>query len=373
VLFHHILLTQPDFARFEWNGATRPHGIFEWLMFKTPLRLSWAGQDRAILFFVLSGFVLSLPWLYGRPRSYMNFLANRFWRLYPPYLIVMILAAIGAMFIGGRQIPAAGIWFNQLGWSSALSWRAIPSVLFLQNGPSSDWLDESVWSLIWEARVVVIFPLLIWPIVRWKNTGAVLVLVTLAAIHPMMKILLPQHLANSLGDTGTALLYPEYFILGAVIALDQDLIRLWLSRWRGMAGMAVLIFGLAIFWIPWPVQNGRADGIAAALIVAAALGCPILVNWLKAKTLLWLGRLSYSLFLIHVPIILTTIIIFQGKVPLLACVITLLFCIAAAEIFRRSVEQPSVRLSRGWVKPNPLTCLHKGPDPIETVRGESRT
>jgi len=56
-----------DAARFRQcgNGACRRAGarVIEWLLLRTPLHLLWAGQTRALLFFVLSGFVLSLPWL----------------------------------------------------------------------------------------------------------------------------------------------------------------------------------------------------------------------------------------------------------------------------------------------------------------------
>jgi peptidoglycan/LPS O-acetylase OafA/YrhL len=348
VLFHHILLTQPDFGNYEWHSDTaRPRGIFEWIMFETPLRLSWAGQDRAILFFVLSGFVLSLPWLHGHPRSYINFLLNRFWRLYPPYLIVMIVAAAGAILIGGHKISAASIWFNQLGWSSPVSWRAVPSIVFLTNGPSSNWLDESVWSLVWEARVVVIFPILIWAVVHWKNAGLITVLAALMAANPIIKMVIPPHYTDSLGDIRTAFLYPEFFILGIAVAMNQNSIRYWLSRWRGIAGIAVFALGLTLFWVHWPIQNSRADGIAATLILAAALGCPILARWLEAKFLLWLGQVSYSLYLIHVPIILTLVILYHGTVPLWVCTIMVPFCILAAELFRRNVETPSVTLALG--------------------------
>lgn len=354
VLFHHVLLMRPDFGAFEWNEATRPRGAFEWMMFETPFRILWAGQERAILFFVLSGFVLSLPWLHSHPRPYAKFLLNRFCRLYPPYLIVMSLAAIGAVFLGGRQIPGASIWFNQLGWSSPLFWHAVPSVLFLINNKFSNWLNESVWSLVWEARVVIIFPLLILPIVRWKNVGIAAVMAGLAVIHPLITITLPHHLADQLDQTGTALLYPEFFIMGVAVALNQEAVRHHLSRRRGVAGLAALVLGLTMFWIHWPVQNSRADGIAAALIVAASLGCPLLVTALQTKLLLWVGRLSYSLYLIHVPLILTIIIVFHGHVPLLACLLAPVLCIVVAELFRRNVEAPSARLAAGWMmKPPP--------------------
>src|SRR5277367_5695165 len=71
VLFHHALLTQPVFANFEWHlSQTAAYNWAEWLLVRTPLYLVWAGQERALLFFVLSGFVLSLHWLDRRAVSY---------------------------------------------------------------------------------------------------------------------------------------------------------------------------------------------------------------------------------------------------------------------------------------------------------------
>jgi peptidoglycan/LPS O-acetylase OafA/YrhL len=348
ILFHHILLTQPDFAQFEWHSATtRPHGVFEWLMFDTPISLAWAGQERAILFFVLSGFVLSLPWFHGHPRRYRVFLLQRFWRLYPPYLAAMLVACLGAAVLGGYRIPGAGLWFNDLGWSQPLSWRAIPSILLLTNGPASNWVDESVWTLVWEARVVLIFPCLIIPVRRWKNAGIVGVLALLTVINPTLKLLLPTPLTETLTAGGTVFLYSAFFVLGAAIALNQAELRDWLSSWHGTFGMLIFAVGLAMFWIHWPIQNARLDGLAAGLVLSASFGWPVLAHALEARFLLWIGKISYSLYLIHVPVILSVVVAYRGRVSLTACAALVPVCIGLAALFRVLVEAPSARLMRG--------------------------
>ena len=81
----------------------------------------------------------------------------------------------------------------------------------------------------------------------------------------------------------------------------------------------------------------------------------MLAKALRAKSLLWLGRQSYSLYLIHVPIILTVMVYFQGQVKPLVCVMLAAGCIGAAELFRRFVEAPSARLAGGLVKPRIAT------------------
>ena len=104
VLLHHALLMLPVFADYEWYSKVPAHiSPGKFLLLCTPLRLVWAGQERAIMFFVLSGFVLSLPWLSGKPQSYGRFLLGRFCRIYPPYIAAMALAALASVFIGDRK------------------------------------------------------------------------------------------------------------------------------------------------------------------------------------------------------------------------------------------------------------------------------
>lgn len=62
VLVHHTLLCLPDFGDFFYSAGSAPaHGLVEALFFYTPLVLIWQGRSAVMLFFVLSGFVLSLP------------------------------------------------------------------------------------------------------------------------------------------------------------------------------------------------------------------------------------------------------------------------------------------------------------------------
>jgi peptidoglycan/LPS O-acetylase OafA/YrhL len=192
-----------------------PHGIAEWLLLRTPLRLMWAGQERALLFFVLSGFVLSIPWLDNRPESYGRFLLNRFCRIYPPYIVAMLLAALGSIWIGGHTLASASIYFNQLGWVFQPSWAAVPSIAAMLNAPSSEYMNEAIWSLVWEVRVALIFPLLILPIVRWRMRGVVAVLAATVLLHHVAGLLVGARLSVALNVPQDTLYFAEYFVFGA--------------------------------------------------------------------------------------------------------------------------------------------------------------
>ncbi len=343
VLCHHLLLTQPDFANFEWSGGRAPaHGLFEWIFFYTPVRLFWLGQDRAWLFFVLSGYVLSLPWYKHRTRSYPRFLIERFCRIYPPYLIVMLLACAGAAVLDAGVLPGASIWFNQLGWSHKFTWRLVPSVLFLLNNSSGNWVNESVWSLAWEVRMYVIFPLLMFPLMRWGNKGVLLALAVLMFTQFGLAHLVPLVLSRHLGKPEAAFFYPVFFIFGAAVALNQARIRTIIQRATFGVGPMVFLLGLVVCWVHWPLRNAQIDGLAGALFIASIVGSATLQRGFEAGVLVWLGRVSYSLYLVHVPIILTAVALCHGRLPLAVCFALAPLCIGLAELFRRYVEIPSV-------------------------------
>ena len=78
VVVHHCLLTQPAFSDFFFSKwTTQPRTAVQGALFETPARLVWAGYEAVILFYVLSGLVLALPWLEGRAPDYRAYLVTR--------------------------------------------------------------------------------------------------------------------------------------------------------------------------------------------------------------------------------------------------------------------------------------------------------
>ncbi len=349
VLFHHSLLMLPDFANYEWNvPGAGAHGPIEWLLLRTPMRLLWAGQERAILFFVLSGFVLAVPWLDGKAAPYGRFLLGRFCRIYPPYLAAMALAAAGSILLGGHTLAHATVYFNQLGWAFPARWAALPSALTVMNDPSSQYMDEAVWSLVWEVRVALIFPLLMLPIVRWRNTGAVAVLAVLLGLQHLGDRLIGPETTAVLNAPQDTFYFAQYFILGAIVAANRSDIAAWFGRHSERYGWACLILGCLICWAPWPHQHMRIVGAGAAIIIVSILGSAPLRRWMEKKPLLWLGKQSYSLYLIHVPLVMVVAVAFAGRVPVWAVIGIFPITLTLSQVFHRWVELPSVALAQRW-------------------------
>ena len=347
VLFHHTMLMLPDFANVEWGvpGATA-HGTVEWLLLRTPLRLLWSGQARALLFFVLSGFVLSLPWLNGRSAPYGRFLLGRFCRIYPPYIVAMVAAALGSILLGGHKLDHATIYFNQLGWAYRPTWEAVPSVLGIIDNRSSSFMNEAMWTLVWEVRTALIFPLLMLPIVRWGNVGVGLVLAALILLKHASARLVAPWIADALNNPQDIFYYAQYFVFGAAVAGNRARIAAWFGRRGDAFGLGCVVVGCLICWLPWPAQHDRMIGLGAAVVIVAIIGSIRIQGWLTNRPLLWLGRQSYSLYLVHLPVIMIFIIAFQGQVPLLAVCMVVPAALLLAWAFHHWMETPSVAIAQ---------------------------
>ena len=91
VVFHH------------WRLAFYAGVLHFWLV---PI---FSGTQAVMLFFVLSGFVLSLPYLDGKRRPYWPYLIRRFWRIYVPFAAAVGIAAVGALLFRGYHKPLT-VW-----------------------------------------------------------------------------------------------------------------------------------------------------------------------------------------------------------------------------------------------------------------------
>jgi peptidoglycan/LPS O-acetylase OafA/YrhL len=346
VLLHHALLMLPDFADYEWYSRLPVHASFgQFLLLQTPLRLVWAGQERAIMFFVLSGFVLCLPWLAGKPQSYGRFLLGRFCRIYPPYIAAMALAALASVLIGGHVLPRASVYFSELGWARNPDSGTLPSILLVLTNHHSDYINEAVWSLTWEVRVALIFPFLMLPLLRWRNRGVVQVYVLLLLLGQAARHLLTAH-PDSAEMLALACRYTGCFVLGTGIAMNRVKIAEWFAKRQAAFGWLCLTLALLICWVPWPHFHDEIVGIGASLLIVAIIGTVRLKQWLAKDYWLWLGKQSYSLYLIHVPVVMVIVILFSGVVPLWACLSVIPVSIALAQVFHLHVELPSVSLAQ---------------------------
>jgi peptidoglycan/LPS O-acetylase OafA/YrhL len=360
VVIHHCFLTQPAFSDFFFSTWQTPaNDTFQFLLFHTPLRLLWAGYEAVTLFYVLSGLVLALPWIERRPPSYRSYITKRIFRIYVPYMVAMVFAfALNIWLTARADVPGASHWVDGLTWTNPVTaFVVVDHILMLGHRVS---VNGVIHSLVWEMRVSLIFPFLMLPIVWWRTKGAVLTALGLMVIiagfqfgfatpntPPLLLASSELHGAGKLAvELQWTAYYALFFVLGAVLTLHLAAIRGWLAR-MPWAGWACLGVGLLMFQAHWSqIHALQETGVAlgSALIIMAGLAPGRIEAVLSLRFPQFLGRISYSLYLVHVPLLLTAVILTQGIVPMFV----VLLCVPPASIllgwlFHETVAQPCVR------------------------------
>jgi peptidoglycan/LPS O-acetylase OafA/YrhL len=314
------------------------------------------GTEAVMLFFVLSGFVLSLPAVNGRPQTYFTFLIRRIFRIYMPYLAALAVSVAGAFWLHGAITRSD--WFHQ-SWSEPVNWRLVGQhVLFVGTYDSSQF-DNPVWSLIHEMRISLVFPLLCGFVLRLKSKWSFVVAAGLT-ISAIMIEKLPFHIDPSVADS---VQYAGLFVLGIFLARERGRLGAWFRRPRRLA--KALIGGAFLWLFLFAGQPIAADapgtflhdsrvyisqwitafGAGGLMIVSMnSASCKRVLSW---RPIHFLGEVSYSLYLWHFVVILYCVHLLYGKTPLwvILC-LALVLSIAVSWCSYRWIEVPSMNLGR---------------------------
>ena len=279
----------------------------------------WLGVQ---LFFVISGFII--PYSLSL-RSYqitadgLGFLGRRIARIEPAYLasaiLMVVLQVVSALTPGSHaDMPASGLVTSlALHFAYLAPWFDVP------------WLSPVYWSLAIEFQYYIAMLFVTPLLLSTRRSNVYLFLLVTAAFS------LAFH------DTRTLFPFLPLFGLGFVrfLAFRRVLNLAELLIW------AVIFFGLSWFVLD-PLQ---------ALAAAFAFGFLFLPLNRPVPVLSFLGSISYSLYLIHVPIG-GRIINLAARLPptiivqLVAVLVAVVVSIFAAYCFWWVIEKPSAKLSK---------------------------
>jgi peptidoglycan/LPS O-acetylase OafA/YrhL len=333
VVFGHCLDVLPAFGTKPYSGPR----TWLWVVLKqSPLEVLRDGHAAVLVFFVLSGLVLSMPFLQGRAPAYRVFVIKRVLRLYPPYASALLLAAVLQTAFAARLPRGLSDWLTHANWAEPLTAQAALDYALMLGGRIS--LDNPVWSLDYEMRVSLVLPLLLLPMLRWGAAGAIGTGVAMLSVGGFLLNLGSPGIPQAVGQT---CLYGAMFMLGALLARRTG--RLQALRLPSLS-LWLLLLAWVIFYVCW--RDTMLAAGAAALIAAVLVPGPAqrLCGLAPAR---FLGRISYSLYLIHVPVLLTLLSALHGILPV---PVILLLCppaaILAGVAFHTIVEAPSHTLSR---------------------------
>lgn len=306
-----------------------------WAVF-SPLHVLWNGTPAVHVFFVLSGFVLVLPFTRpGAARSWAQYYAKRFFRLYLPAWASLAVAVALILMIPRTASPLQSPWADMYVIDPSVGQVFKDSLLML----SASTINTPLWSLKWEVAFSLLLPAYVFLALRWRRfwhvkIGAALLLAVVGALQDV-----------------DWLSYLPIFAIGAVLGAERERISELTRSWPRFVWFFVAAAGIFLANAEWISPAQPIPGVEAAVTVGALLIVLLFVSCGPAKKLgdtavaQWLGRVSFSLYLVHLPIILAAVTLLRSVSLPLALAVSVAASFAAAELFFRYVEKPAHRLS----------------------------
>ena len=354
LICHSLFVFQVFLVGAAYKPVTNP--FVNWMVY-TPLHLLWAGEPAVIFFFVLSGFVLALPYVQKKDLPYWAYLVRRFCRIYLPYLALILLSVFFIKLnLCGHFIPRTGAWINSI-WSVPVTDNQIIRVLFMAGSPFSYNIAPTTWTLVLEMRVSIIFPIIAMSVLvcDWKKgVGLGLAMAAIGVELAYLSIL-------AFLNFNLTFFYGSFFVFGALLAKYQSQVAHWMGK-RSRFEIGGFLF-LALFFYSWDwtihplffldlkfgneALTDSMAGVASLLLISLALGVGSIREKLELKPLLWLGKVSYSLYLFHPMVLLLCVCYLQKNLTVWgADILGFFLSFLAAEISYRIIEKPAIQLGR---------------------------
>lgn len=322
--------------------------------FPDKLKGGFIGVD---IFFVISGYLISTIIFENLTRhtfSFADFYARRVKRIFPALLLVLIASLVfGWLFLYQDE-------YKQLGKHIAAGAGFISNFVFWQESGYFDNVAETkpllhLWSLGIEEQFYTAWPLMLW--LAWKMK---LNLLTLTLIVAAMSFALNIRQVHS--DVVASFYSPQTrfweLLAGSMLAhvtlerqnrvtpaceatASRDHARM-LDNLQSLAGGILLALGLLLISKERAFPGGWAvlPTAAAALVIAAGPQAWLNRVVLSNRVMIWVGLISFPLYLWHWPLLSFVRIITDGKPAPQIVIAAVLTAIALAGCTYQWLEKP---------------------------------
>jgi len=373
VLMVHCIGTAYGGELLPWHGWFRNFSVRPTFIIMSFFTLGKAG---VAIFFIVSGFCIHSS--FERNRNWRSFFISRFFRVYPPYFLAVLLFAFA--FPG---------WMGHLHLQQSADWYQLLTHLLLIHNVSPEYLsgiNGSFWSLGIEVQLYLIYPLLLWMVARvgWRNAMFIV-----AAIEILLRVGASLAVCSGQTDSPWAKVWSQAafspfgywysWSLGAWIAdaylkgrplpLRKQSLTLWLALWL----VSYLVKPLDSFFF-------LLAAVSTVVATSKLLGGdrpPFSIPAWTGDFLKQMGEWSYGIYLVHQPFLLMVFgpiigwisfisvsaydylseppylnqygIVFRFLITLLS----LLIVIPLGVLWFRAVERPSLALGnkvKTWLK-----------------------
>jgi peptidoglycan/LPS O-acetylase OafA/YrhL len=354
VVFWHFTL---GFAPFlvGFNPTVR-HTAFDKFIPTTPLFLPWAGKFSVYIFFVLSGFVLSLGFFHKKTiDTIISSAARRYFRLAIPVLASTVIAFIFMSVFGTGAHQATAIntessWLTSM-WTAPVSlWSAVYQGIYGAFFANFAPYNTNLWTMpieLYGSFLVFLFLALFGKLKRRWVFYIIFSLIFLKTLFlafilgvAICDIWTNEHRLKSIIEDRLA-----YILLAAGLFIGSQ----HLSIYPSLLSRAHLPFfdlnELTVF----------TGIIGAACVLLATLRLTILKRFFSLRPLQYLGRISFSLYLFHF-IFLCSVssIIFNELYPRVGYkasvaavfLISMPVILVLSTLFAKYIDEPAIKISK---------------------------
>jgi peptidoglycan/LPS O-acetylase OafA/YrhL len=332
----------------------------------TPLFMLRAGHEAVIFFFMLSGYVLVYQYGGTAKFIYGKFLALRFFRLYIPYICSVGLGLILLLL----SVPGNPnyVFVSQL-WGSKVNLGVILGHVLLIGNFNTGAINSVIWSLVQEMRFAILFPLALYLLtLRPAKLLIILSAVTIMAAGGIVLCTITKNDSYN-GYLSTPYFFYMFLAGGYIAKYRQGLLGKY-NRFTKTTKLLLTIAAILVYsyahtvtltiarqvYIPGLV---RSRFFIEDLLIAAASFYVIIwginingtKNILETRIPLFLGKISYNLYLVHLPIITFMYFALRYSWPLAAILVSGLFVsFLVAIIFNKFIETGAMRWGKAVVK-----------------------
>lgn len=296
-------------------------GYSDGSLVKVSGKYGWLGVD---VFFVISGFIIPYAMYksgYEVKKDWRVFIGKRILRIDPPYLAAALLAA--SLWYLSTLIPSyQGPLFNPSALQLALH------IAYLNGIAGYPWLNPVFWTLAIEFQYYLLVAAFFGFIssARASFVAITAIFFVLSSLFFQSEVLIFKYLG--------------LFLLGiAVFQYRVGLID------KFLAGVVLSAAAVSVYFV-----HGL-PGMFAATLTALIIGG----NWNlgSSKILEFLGAISYSLYLVHIPIGGRVVnigrrLVDGGVGELVISLTALAICIFSAWVFYSCFERPAQMLASRW-------------------------
>jgi peptidoglycan/LPS O-acetylase OafA/YrhL len=328
-----------------------------------PLTLPWLqfGHFAVSIFIVISGYCLGLPVAMRSDRSLnvAKFARRRARRLGPAYVLALFLSLIPftlALALRGQHVPA---------WHVGVALVSHLALLHNLVPPLAEYLNGPMWSIALECQIYVVFALLLVPV--WRRFGPWAQLAVALVIGLVPQLVFHGALAYTapwlLGLFGMGVLAAQVTASGVRIV---PALR-WVALAAGVAAVAAMLTAgdAAADGSLWPADLVVGAAVALLFVTGGGTTVPLTARLLSLRPIVTLGTFSYSLYLIHGPLIMVaaaalarvhagtalSALVYSALIPLV---------VALAYAFYRVAERP-------FLSPEFRAAIELAPDHTERM------